>query len=135
MRDITKLIDLVHKRDGLLEQRNQIDRQIRAIELEIAGEGPMPPIANVALDFPERGTYGDKAIAFMKGIEGKLPFPRMATLLYGDDSPKSRNKARSVLYFLERKKRIKRVGRGSWRVVDDAPLGKWKGAEDPTSNA
>jgi hypothetical protein len=139
------VIDLVHHLDELNAHRSKVlvelDAEISATMRELAkltGEAPTrgtnsnsakpEPVAapSTAKELelvmvqvvPKKASFADLALAALKK-DPKTPTAELARMLYGDDSAKARDKARAVLYFLEKKaERIRRMpSDDGWEVI------------------
>ena len=136
------VIDLVHRLDELKDHRAKV---IAELDLEIAatmkalakltGDAPRQgangtapkvtspaPAAAPSLELipvqPKKASFADLALDALKA-NPKVATADLATVLYGEDSAKARDKARAVLYFLATKaKRIRRTpNEDGWEVI------------------
>jgi hypothetical protein len=54
------------------------------------------------------------------GARGALPLRELAVAAYGDDGPESRAKTSARLTYLLNKGRVKKLGRGSWGLIESS---------------
>lgn len=120
--------DLVRKLDAINAEQEKLVREVRRIEREIdeiIGETPGEE------DAPESGEHIVPAhvISFSKFTKAGLVFnmvkagvlpdiPALALKLYGENTAKTRNRARSVIYFLEKQQQmIRKTATGNYEAV------------------
>lgn len=123
---LARVRELARRLDELEAERVSVDKRIAALTRELEGLlgqriGTGLPVSGVAAeagnqkDDSASGTFADRAME-MLSQNSKVSYAELATVLYGDATEGSKNKARSVLYFLQKRGRIQGEA-GNWRVL------------------
>lgn len=135
---VQRVIDLVHDLDVLRDERTKIERKIEMVTKELAqmtapATLPGEPTAFTEAEAqatatdtsPEKGrtllttrSYADHALELVSA-NPRITTAELASALYGATDEASKNKARSVLYFLSKEKEKIRKVDGAWEIIPD----------------
>ena len=106
---VQRVVDLVHRRDGLLADRvrltKDIDAAIEAIERELRGDGA-PDDGQRALDLNVRSGSFAAAALLALSKSPNMGLGELAIAVYGVDDKSTRHKIRAVIYHLKNTGRI-----------------------------
>jgi len=127
---------LIHERDTLTKQRDEVDQRIAAIDAEIdrawQGTGsistaPTPTNGHAvsrddddddddAAEAESSSSNLAKLVAMIRASP-TLDYGHAAKVLYEEDNETTRKRIRSSLSYLSRRKRLRNLGKNQWEVL------------------